>query len=227
MTYCMRLFGNCLRLKRGIVVSTITALVIAGAATPAFAYWNGGNKWYSGMTGAAATIETANPYVSSTGSSSAWPLVTTTYGGQYVQVGWAKDHGMSGPKYFYEYRGNSSSTVWLGNATAGSNNDFMVGRDTLGTWYFKINGIEYGTVSSSTLGWYTGNAAEFSGETWTTSDQCPGRVSNPVTIGALKYKNSSYTWVSSPLGSVYADLPTMRNNADVGDTIFEIWDSRY
>lgn len=196
--------------------------------TPAFAnFFNGGEKYYSGMTGAAATVETANPYVSSTGSSSAWPMVTTGVGNQYVQVGWAKDHGMSGSKYFWEFNGDSWYLKWLGDATPGSHNDFMVGRDTAGTWYFKINGDLKGTVSSDTLGWYTGGMAQFYGETWNTSDQCPGKVSNPVTFGNLQYKNSSYSWLSAPLDANYEDLSTMRNNADNGDTLFEIWDTRY
>lgn len=59
-----------------LLVMNLFALAIILIAEPAFAnYWNGGTRGYSGCTGAAATIETANPTVVTNGSSSAWAAV--------------------------------------------------------------------------------------------------------------------------------------------------------
>ena len=66
---------------------------------------------------------------------------------------------------------------------------------------------------------FTRNAILVLAETQSTSDQCPGSVSNLVTMRTVKYKNTSGNWVStkctnhpSNIGSGYGSLSTMCNN---------------
>ena len=199
--------------------------IIPGRATAGF-YFNGGYKEVSNK-GAAITCETQNPYITSQGSSSAWAMTCYVPGQNYAQVGWTKDPGFTAPKYFWEY--NSEVThkfgqEYLATAQSGSHNDFMVGSDST-TMYFKINGDVKKTLPLSDLGW-TPNMVEFFGETHDTNDQCPGSVSNPVTMGNAQYKTTSGSWVSAGV-TEYHDLSTMANNIDTGDTTWEIWDTRY
>ncbi len=209
----------------------ITAIVLTGfssvhAATGFF--FNGGYKTVANR-GAALTVETQNPYVATGSLLFAWAMTCDTSPGQanYSQVGWAKMAGWSDPKYFYEYSSgvtNKWDRKWFATATSGSHNDYMVGSDST-TMYFKLNGTQLGSLALSDLQW-TPSQVQFFGETHDTNDQCPGSVSNPVTMGAAQYKNTSNTWVSAGVTEVHS-LSTMGNNISSGATTWEIWDTRY
>lgn len=223
-------------MKRGVKYSVIMiAVSIVLFALPSFAfatsYFNGGWKFVSN-NGAAATIETQNPYASV--GQSAWSMTTNGYNG-YAQVGWRKRSWYTAPKYFYEYDYDPNG-IWyrkeLGSASSGSHNNFMVGCSST-TMYFKINSISYGTVSLSTIP-FSRSVIEIFGETHSTADQCPGSNYNPVTMGSVRYKNTSNNWVNTTCSNAgnyglgYGDLTTMRNNiSSSGSSIWEIWDSRY
>lgn len=194
------------------------------------AYFNGGIQLVSN-NGASGVIETQNPSV--TNVSCAWAM-TAQYGYslRYAQVGWLKWAGYTSPKYFYEYSYDNST--WfrqeLGNATPGSNNEFAVGCDST-TMYFKINNVSYGSVALSQIP-FTRNQANLLAETIDTTDQCPGSIMNPVSIGSAKYKNTSNNWVTASCSiapvSNYPTLSTMKNNIGSGTySNWEIWDSRY
>ena len=230
-----RVFWKNARLVNIFVLMLLVSMVVitpnAYAATGY--YFNGAWKTVSN-NGAALTIETQNPYVAPSSHISIWCMTTDGDVG-YAQVGYRKVDGYTSPKYFYEYNYDPDD-VWyrkeLGSAASGSHNDFMVGNDST-TMYFKINDISYGTVSLTTIP-FTRSMIELMGETHDTRDQCPGSVTNPVTMGNAQYKNTSGTWVSAicynagDLGQGYGDLSTMRNNiSSSGDTDWEIWDSRY
>lgn len=197
-------------------------------------YFNGGWKFVSN-NGAAVTIETQNPYVAPSSWVSIWAMTGDRYGSGYAQVGWWKVAGYSSSKYFYEYCYDPYN-VWyqkeLGTATAGSHNNFKVGCDSI-RMYFIINGISYGNVSLTTIP-FSRNVIQLLGETHNTNDQCPGSLTNPVSMGSAQYKNTSNSWVSATcsnagdLGQGYGDLTTMRNNiSSSGSTNWEVWDSRY
>jgi len=218
-----------------LIVLTLTCLLsftfpLMAAAT---SYFNGGINSLAN-NGADLTIETQNPYVSSGSSVSAWPMTCDgNVVGDYAQVGWLKLSSYTGPYYFYEYSYIPTGAHYqrvLGSATVGSNNDFRVGCDS-STMYFIINNTTYGTVALSTIP-FDRNTVEFLGETHSASDQCPGSVSNPLTMGKAQYKSTSNSWYNTyainqdSLG--YGDLSTMRNNiVSGGSYTFEIWDSRY
>lgn len=217
-----------LNLIAALIVVMIFALSLPANAATGF-YFNGGWKTVSN-NGAAITIETQNPSVATDSWISAWPMTADGSDG-YAQVGWWKVSGYTGPKYFYEY--NYGSTWYqkeLGSATVGSHNNFKVGNDST-TMYFIINDVTYGTVALSTIP-FTRSMVQFFGETHNTSDQCPGSVSNPVTMGSAQYKNTSNTWVTAvavnPNAQGQGDLTTMKNNiSSNGSSTWEIWDSRY
>ncbi len=142
-------------------------------------------------------------------------------------VGWLKYSNWNNPRYFYEYHSDvteKGAQEWFATAESGSHNDFMVGSDST-YMYFKLNGTELGKIPLSDLGW-TPDAVEFLGETHDTDNQCPGSVSNPVTMGNAQYKTTSDSWVSAGVTEDH-DLSTMDNNIDTGDTIWKIWDTRY
>jgi hypothetical protein len=211
----------------GFVVS-VTFLSVN--ATSDYPYFNGGYKSVSNK-GAALTCETQNPYVADPegfAGVAAWAMTCNPSGGHnYAQVGWCKSGGYSEPVYFYEY--NSDVTNAFGHeefatAESGSHNDFMVGSDST-TMYFKLNGTQLGTVPLSTLNW-TPDEVQFFGETHDTNDQCPGSVSNPLTMGNAQYKTTSGSWVSAGV-TEHHSLSTMDNNINTGDTTWEIWDTRY
>lgn len=216
-------------LKIGILSILFALLIFAGSisvSASAGFYFNGGYKLVSNK-GAALTCETQNPYITSNGSSSAWAMTCNPPDQNYAQVGWAKDPGFTAPKYFWEYNSVVTSKFgqeYLATAQSGSHNDFMVGSDST-TMYFKINGDVKKTLPLSDLGW-TPDAVELFGETHDTGDQCPGSVSNPVTMGNAQYKTTSGSWVSAGVTEDH-DLPTMDNNISTGDTTWEIWDTRY
>jgi len=213
----------------------VLALVIALVSTNALSarattgnFFNGGYKSVANK-GAALTIETQNPYVATGSSLSAWSMTCDPSAGQqnYAQAGWLKITGWSNPRYFYEYSSEVTDEwgqEWFATATSGSHNDYMVGSDST-TMYFKLNGTELGTLALSDLQW-TPSQVQLFGETHDTGDQCPGSVSNPVTMGAAQYKNTSNTWVSAGV-TEYHSLSTMSNNIASGDTTWEIWDTRY
>lgn len=216
-----------------IAVSLVLALFFAPLNAFAWTgyYFNGAWKTVDN-NGAAITIETQNPTISEDSSVSVWPMTCNGSDG-YAQVGWVKFSGYSSPKYFYEYNYDPDD-VWyqkeLGTASSGSHNDFMVGNDST-TMYFKINDISYGSVALTTIP-FDRSMVQFFGETHDEGDQCPGSVSNPVTMGDAQYKNTSNSWVSAtcynPSDTGYGTLTTMRNNVSAsGDTNWEIWDSRY
>ncbi|MDD6108574.1 MAG: hypothetical protein PUB58_08930 [Clostridiales bacterium] len=208
--------------------------------TPASAvsgyYFNGGCRRVTNK-GAAATIETQNPYVFNGSSVSAWAMTCdSSYSNRYAQVGYVKFYGDTAPKYFYEYSYGSSGTWFqktLGTASTGSHNEFMVGCDNH-TMYFKINGIVYGTVALTSIP-FTRNTVEILAETHAVSDQSPGSGANPVSMGGAKYKTTSDSWVSASctnsfaaVGVGYGSLTTQRNNIpSAGATNWEVWDSRY
>lgn len=215
-----------------VLLVSIVAIAPNAYAATGF-YFNGAWKIVSN-NGAAVTIETQNPYVASSSYTSIWAM-TANGSSSYAQVGYWKVSGYTSPRYFYEYN-YGPNDVWyrkeLGTVTSGSHNNFMVGNDST-TMYFKINDISYGSVALTTIP-FTRSVIELMGETHNTNDQCPGSVSNPVTMGSAQYKNTSNNWVSAlctnagDLGQGYGDLSTMRNNiASGGDTNWEIWDSRY
>jgi len=218
-------------LKIGILLILFAVLIFAksiSVSASAGLYFNGGYKLVSNK-GAALTCETQNPYVASGSVSTAWAMTCnqSLEGQNYAQVGWCKFDGWSKPKYFYEYNSDVTGAhdhKDFATAESGSHNDFMVGSDST-TMYFKLNGTQLGTVSLSTLNW-TPDTVEFYGEVHDTNDQCPGSVSNPVTMGNAQYKTTSDSWVSAGVTEDH-DLSTMDNNIDTGDTTWEIWDTRY
>lgn len=198
-------------------------------------YFNGAYKRVTNK-GAAATIETQNPYVFNGSSVSAWAMTCdSTVPNRYAQVGYVKFYGDASPKYFYEY--SYGSGTWyqktLGLASAGSHNEFMVGCDSH-TMYFKINGIVYGTAPLTSIP-FSRNTVEIYVETHAVSDQSPGSASNPVSMGGAKYKTTADSWVSAlcmnsfgAIGTGYGSLTTQRNNIpSTGATNWEVWDSRY
>ena len=206
------------------LVSTNT--LSARAATGKFC--NGGSRMAANR-GAALTIETQNPFVATGSSLFAWAMTCDLSVGQhnYAQVGWLKSAGWSDPRYFYEYNSDVTgkwSQKWFATAPSGSHNNYMVGSDST-TMYFKLNGTQLGSLALSDLQW-TPSQVQFFGETHDKSDQCPGSVSNPVTMGAAQYKNTSNTWVSAGVTEVHS-LSTMSNNISSGNTTWEIWDTRY
>lgn len=108
----------------------------------------------------------------------------------------------------------------------------MVGCATV-SLLFKINGVEYGRVAMSTIP-FTRNTVEILTETHAVSDQSHGSAANPVTMGAVKYKDpNSENWISikcnnSGFLTGYGDLTTQRNNiSSSGSYSWEVWDSRY
>lgn len=217
-------------LKIGILAILFAVLIftksISVSASAGF-YFNGGYKSVSNK-GAALTCETQNPYVAAS-TVSAWAMTCNQSLGQqnYAQVGWLKYSNWNNPRYFYEYHSDvteKGAQEWFATAESGSHNDFMVGSDST-YMYFKLNGTELGKIPLSDLGW-TPDAVEFLGETHDTDNQCPGSVSNPVTMGNAQYKTTSGSWVSAGV-TEYHNLSTMANNVDTGDTIWEIWDTRY
>jgi hypothetical protein len=223
-------------MRKGVLIviiglALIMATVLAGFSSACAStgyFFNGGCKVIANR-GAALTIETQNPYVATGSALSAWAMTCDTSAGQqnYAQVGWLKYASWSNPRYFYEYSSqvtNKWDQQWFATATSGSHNDYMVGSDST-TMYFKLNGTQLGTLALSDLQW-TPSQVQFFGETHDTSDQCPGSVSNPVTMGAAQYKNTSYSWVSAGV-TEHHDLSTMSNNISYGATTWEIWDTRY
>ena len=201
-------------------------------------YFNGGVKLISN-NGTAGTIETQNPTIISGPSVSIWVMTCDSSGSSdsgYAQGGYRKISGNTYVNYFYEYNYDGDGTWYrkdFGTATVGSHNDYMVGCDST-TMYFKINNTSYGTVSLSSIP-FDRNTIEIEGETHHTDDQCPGSVSNPVTMGNAEYKSTSNVWTSttctvnfSSIGTGYGGLSTMRNNISTsGSNDWEIWDSRY
>jgi len=202
--------------------------IIPGRAFTGY-YFNGGYKKVSNK-GAAITCETQNPYVAPDSWISVWAMTCNLSLGSnenYAQVGWLKEDGWSNPRYFYEYSSKVTGARdqrLFATAQSGSHNDFMVGSDST-YMYFKLNGTELGKISLSTLNW-TPDTVEFFGEPHDFDDQCPGSVSNPVTMGNAQYKTTSGSWVSAGV-TEYHDLSTMANNIDTGDITWEIWDTRY
>jgi len=210
-----------------LVIALVFANVLSARATTGF-FFNGGYKTVVNK-GAALTVETQNPYVATGSSLSAWAMTCDPSAGQqnYAQTGWLKIAGWTSPRYFYEYSSDVTSQwdqEWFGNATSGSHNDYMVGSDAT-TMYFKLNGTQLGTVALSSLLW-TPTDVQLFVENHNSDDQCPGSVSNPVTMGAAQYKNTSNTWVSAGV-TEYHSLSTMSNNIVSGDTTWEVWDTRY
>jgi hypothetical protein len=211
----------------------IFACVALFFAIPQFAFAGPTGFWFDGglktvaNNGAAVTIETQNPTISSGSYVSIWAMTAGPGASDYAQDGWWKQDGWAGPSYFYEYS-NSTGTWYqktLGTATSGSNNDFKVGSDST-TMYFLINGTSYGTVPLSTLGW-TPNQIQLLSEVHNPADQNPGSVTNPISMGSAQYKNTSGIWVSAS-SSGTADLTTQKNNiSGSGSTSWEVWDSRY
>lgn len=194
--------------------------------------FNGGYVLVSN-NGSAGTIEVQNPYVYGTdiaNSVSAWVMtLDSTVTTRFAQVGWRKVAGWSAPKYFYEYAYVDNS-IWyrkdLNTATSGANDDHMVGCDST-TMYFKINGTQVGSVSLSTIP-FTRNTVEILGETHDTENQCPGSVTNPVSIGSAQYKNTSNSWVTGSYVKYPSGITTMQNNIpSSGRSYWEMWDSRY
>ena len=220
--------------KCKIFAAVVLAVSLMSSAVSSYAasgfYFNGGYKIVNN-NGAAVTIETQNPTITS--YVSAWAMTCdSSVSDRYAQVGWWKETPTTSPKYFYEY---SYGDLWyqksLGTATVGSHNDYMVGCDST-TMYFKINGTSYGTVALSKIP-FSRNTIELMGETHNTNDQCMGSNSNPVTMGSAQYKSTGNVWtttkcVNSGSSLGYGSLSTMRNNiASGGSTNWEIWDSRY
>ena len=215
-------------LKIGVLSILFAVLILAesiSVSASAGFYFNGGYKSVSNK-GAALTCETQNPYVAAS-TVSAWAMTCNPPNQNYAQVGWLKYSDWNNPRYFYEY--HSDVTVkgdqkWFATAESGSHNDFMVGSDST-YMYFKLNGTELGKIPLSDLDW-TPDEVQFYGKTHDTDNQCPGSVSNPVTMGNAQYKTTSGSWVSAGVTEDH-DLSTMDNNINTGDTTWEIWDTRY
>lgn len=203
------------------------------AATTGY-YFNGGIRSIANR-GACAVIETQNPYVSSGSSSSAWSMTCESNSvNRYAQVGYLKYSSYSVPKFFYEY--SYGSSVWeqktFSNVTVGTHHEYMVGCATV-SLLFKINGVEYGRIAMSKIP-FNRNKIEILTETHAVSDQSHGSAANPVTMGAVKYKDpDSENWISTKCYSDgiltgYGSLTTQRNNISYsGSSSWEVWDSRY
>ncbi len=216
------------------VLMLVIGLLIAKPSQALANYYDGGYKVILNL-GSSGLIETQNPYVSSNGSSSAWvmsaaPGPYNPPAQNYVQSGWAKDAGFSGPQYFVEYSSDVTG-LWdiryIGAASVGSTNRYEVSFDNTGGAAMRVNGTDYLYASGSTLQWLPTHI-EFLGEIYDPSDQSPGSNYNPVSFGGLYYKDTSQSWHSNPLCYKWADLSTQRNNIlSSGSSQWEIWDSRY
>lgn len=213
---------------------------MAQAASGAGWYFNGGVKNVVN-NGAAATIETQNPYVY-TGykysCSCAWAMTcdrNADSGGRYAQVGYTKEPNTSKPYYFYEYSYDDDWTAKTlsTSPSVGSHHTYMVGCDSK-YMYFKIDGTSQARVPLTKIP-FSRNKIEIFTETHHTSDQSLGSAANPVTMGACQYKSVSNTWTStkcvrgsSSAGVGYGTLTTQRNNIpSSGASSWEVWDSRY
>lgn len=222
-----------MKMTRNFFVIMAVVSVMLSTTVHAESHFNGG-LYFDYNNGAVATIETQDPNVSSNSAVAAWAMTCDGgYQGRYAQVGWAKFAATGYPQYFYEYS-YAPNNVWyrkmIGTATAGSHNEYMVGCDST-TMYFKINGTSYGTVPLSTIP-FTRFCVQIFAETKNTADQCPGSVSNPVTMGNSRYKTTDNEWVpvyvENPSSIGYGTLTTMRNNiSSSGSRNWEVWDSRY
>jgi hypothetical protein len=222
-----------------LMLVLVIALVFAIAPKAFAGYLDGGNKEISN-NGAAATIETQNPYV--VYDSSAWVMTydkNDTSGYKYAQVGYLKQVSDTKPYYFWEvstslskYSGAKMTTY--STPANGSHHDYMVGCDS-NYMYYKVDGTEITSPTLLSTYPFTRNAIQLASETQATNDQNPGSVSNPVTMGAIQYKSTSNVWtttkctnISNKNGIGYGTLTTQRNNiSSSGASSWEVWDSRY
>lgn len=219
------------------ILSIVTIIMLIAMMPHSYAasgyYFNGGAKEISN-NGAEATIESQNPYVYSGSSISAWAMTCDdNYSNRYAQVGYLKYSRDSKPFYFYEYSYGTSTWYQKQLTSApvtGTHHIYTVGCDS-NNMYFKIDGTNYATCSLSSIP-FSRNTVEVFTETHHTSDQNPGSVANPVTMGDVSYKSTSNVWTSTKcinwhdIG--YGDLSTQRNNIlSSGSYDWEVWDSRY
>jgi hypothetical protein len=228
-------------MNRRRIISVFAAIVFSlSLTTQAFAatsgyYFNGGLKSISNK-GVLATIETQNPHVNNGSSVSAWVMTCdSNYTNRYAQVGYLKYYYNSKPYYFYEYNYGGGSTWFQKQLTSspstGTHHTYKVGCDN-SKMYFVIDGTTYAQVALSKMP-FTRNTIEILTETHSVSDQSPGSCSNPLTMGAVKYKNSSDTWYSTTCKSSsgitgMGSLTTQCNNiSSSGSSTWEVWDSRY
>lgn len=212
--------------RKLFLLVTIVAIIFQLTLSYAYAtsYADQGYKDVSN-NGAAATIETQDPYV--TIAVSAWAMTNQEgYTMRFAQVGWWKETTVPYIRYFYEYAYDSfHNRINLGAATPGSNNNFKVGCDSQ-NMYFKINDINYGTVSLSYIP-FVRNCVQMGGETHDTAEQSPGSVLNPVSCGSVQYKDTSNNWVTA-VCTKWCSLSTQQNNIGTyGSSSWEIWDTRY
>lgn len=188
-------------------------------------YFNGGLKdggYYYGVKG---NIECDPVYVSSNGDVCAWIMLAGSGSTDYLQAGWGRRYYQTSNYHFFEW--SSSEGYGWGYASTASTGTHSYEINKSGSnWYVYVNGNNVSTISTLDIPW-TAVEAQFFGETYNTSDQNPGSVSNPITMGYLKVKNSSGVWSNASLTYTHNSLSTQSNNADVGDTTFEQWDTRY
>lgn len=217
-----------------VILLTFSLTSQAFAATSGY-YFNGGWKFISNK-GVLATIETQNPHVNADSSVSAWVMTCdSNYTTKYAQVGYLKFSYNSKPYYFYEYNYGGGSSWFQKQLTSapatGTHHTYKVGCDNT-RMYFVIDGTTYAEVALSKIP-FTRNTIEVLTETHNVSDQSPGSCSNPLTMGAVKYKSNSDTWYSTSCTcssgiTGMGDLSTQRNNIpSSGASTWEVWDSRY
>lgn len=161
---------------------------------------------------------------------SAWVMLAdSTTSGSYIQVGWGKTAGQTQNYHFYQYNGNDGKAFFHYESSVASTgtHSYQI-EESDGNWVMKVNGSTIGTVPVSTLGWNVDHA-EFFGEIHDDEDdQSPGTLADPISMGYLKVKNTSGSWINATFSvDGVSDLSHQKNNAHSGAYTFEQWDNRY
>jgi hypothetical protein len=214
-----------MRIKFIFSILIITLLLNSSIAQAATGYYFNGGAKSGDFYGVKGNIECDPVTVSN--DASVWIMITGTGNYDYLQVGWGKNSGETKNWHFYQY--SNSGGYYHDQTSVASTGTHSYKLDLVsGVWKIYVNGSQVSSVSDSTLGWSGRDEAQFYGEIHDSSgDQNPGTVTDPITMGYLKVKNSSGTWSGASLTRTKTSLTHQKNNADVGDTTFEQWDNRY
>ena len=178
----------------------------------------------SSLSGVAANIEQYDPYYTGRNTTGTNATLMVLQGGNWVQLGWFKSkirYGTTRRESGVEVQDSSGGYfLWYPARPVGELTPYEILAEAGGQWNLFINGAYVDTVSDS----FTGNEAQFFGETHSKADQMPGGSGNRVVFQNMVYHTGAgHTphWVTADFGT---DWPAFYGFANPSDANGQIWD---